>query len=110
MPVIQINTSYEKAPPAYTAGYTEAPLDESTEEYHHCVDIPDHEIAIVDRQYVTNKHIIYCLKEGFKTYNTHTHMLDCNIIDIFDSEGNKQYSCIKKEIESSFVTYTTHQF
>jgi len=67
----------------------------SNEEYY--IGIPDHEIVAVDKQYVSNKPNIYCLKEGSKMYNARIKMTDCNTMNIVDSEGNEQFMCIKKD-------------
>ena len=91
--IIQLNNISE-APPAYTtAGYAEAPLDESEAQYHDFVGIPDHEVVAVDKKYISNKHIIYCIKEDLKSFNPETNMMQCDTLKITDNDGYEQYNC-----------------
>jgi len=96
MTINKINTSNSEDPPTYAAGYTEIPFDENTENNHHNVNI-NHEIAVIDRYYVTNKPTFYYLKESIKMWTS----------DIVDSEGSKQYSCTSKNIKEKdkFIIY-----
>ncbi|ORX80259.1 hypothetical protein BCR32DRAFT_327755 [Anaeromyces robustus] len=93
--------------PQYTPGYTESPFDINTKiQYNDFINIPDHEIAIIDRKYVTNKHIIYYLREGLKTYNRITYNYDeSDTIDILDSEEQKQFYCKKKGKGNKIIIY-----
>ncbi|ORX76065.1 hypothetical protein BCR32DRAFT_329534 [Anaeromyces robustus] len=85
-------------PPPYTPGpyYAEAPYDTNTKNYNDFINIPDHEIVIIDRKYVTNKHIKYCLREGFSSFSNHT-------IVILDSERKEQFNC--KEKNNQVILY-----
>jgi len=99
--VIQLDT-FNESPPAYTAGYAEAPLDVSEEQYHDFVGIPDHEIVAIDKKYVSNKHIIYCIKEDLKSFDPATNMMQCDTLKITDDDGYEQYNC-KIEGNKAFI-------
>jgi len=96
----------EEVPPPYTpvaentdnigenADYTEPPPDEGLEEYDNFIDSPDHEVAVVGRNYVTNKHVIYRIKEGVQSVDSHS-TLDYDTMEIFDDKDIKQFNCVK---------------
>ncbi|ORX80258.1 hypothetical protein BCR32DRAFT_300311 [Anaeromyces robustus] len=105
--------SSSEIPPPYTLDYTESPFDENiTTEYNDSINIPDHEIAVIDKKYVTNKHIKYCLRERLKINNKKLFkIIENETIDILDSEENEQFYCEKnKEIITIYDTERTPIF
>jgi len=93
----QENTS-EPAPPT-SDDYTEPPMDENDIEYNELINIPDHEIVIIDKKYISNKHTKFFLKDRDEICERDSHgnlkIHENDITDIFDVDNVDQFYCKK---------------
>ncbi|OUM56452.1 hypothetical protein PIROE2DRAFT_18944 [Piromyces sp. E2] len=79
--------SYE-GPPPYD--------DSKNKKFSKFIDIPDHEISVVKREYISKRHDTFCIRDGFSSFNSHT-------ILVVDSDNREVFTL--KEKTNCVVVY-----
>lgn len=89
----------EDPPPFESIGNTEEPPpydDSMVKSFSKFISIPDHEIAVIKREYISKRHDTFCIRDGFSSVNSHT-------ILVIDSDGREVFTL--KEKSTCVVVY-----